>query len=319
MQYRRLGNAGIKVSELSLGAWTTFSDQVDEKTAISILRSAHDKGVNFFDNADTYAIGKAEQGMGKAIQGLPRETLVVSSKVFFPTMQGVNGRGLSRKHIIESIHASLKNLNLEYLDVYFCHRSDPETSVEEVVQTMDTLVRQGKILYWGTSCWEPALIVEAILFARQANLIAPVVEQPRYSMFAREDVEVKLAPICVKYGIGLTTFSPLYYGVLTGKYNDGIPQGSRLAREDLAWIRERVTPEMITKVRSLALIAQELGLTTGQLALAWLLRRSEVSSVITGASRVEQLEENLLAADACQKLTPEVIEKIEQVLNPAKL
>lgn len=318
MQYRRLGKAGIKVSELSLGAWINFGDQVDEKTTFAILRAAYEKGVNYFDNADTYANGKAEQVMGKAIQGLPRETLVISSKVFFPTMQGVNGSGLSRKHIMESIHASLKNLNLEYLDLYFCHRFDPQTSVEEVVQTMDILVRQGKILYWGTSCWEPSHIVEAILFARHAHLIAPVVEQQRYSMLAREDVEVKLAPLCHEYGLGLTTFSPLYYGVLTGKYNDGIPQDSRLAREDLAWIRERVTPEMIAKVRALSPIAKELGLTSGQLALAWLLRRPEVSSVITGASRLEQLEENLCAADACQKLTPEVIDKIEQVLTPAK-
>jgi len=315
MQYRRLGKAGIKVSELSLGAWTTFGDQLDQKSATAILRAAYEQGVNFFDNADTYANGKAEQVMGKAIQGLPRETLLISSKVFFPTMQGVNGRGLSRKHIVESIHASLRNLNLEYVDLYFCHRHDPETSVEEVVQTMDMLVRQGKVLYWGTSCWEPAQIVEAQFLAHQANLIAPVVEQPRYSMFAREDVEVKLTPLCHQYGLGLTTFSPLYYGVLTGKYNDGIPQGTRLAREEMAWIQERVKPAMIAKVRALTPIARELDLTTGQLALAWLLRRPEVSTVITGASRVEQLQENLLAANAQPKLTPDILEKIEQILT----
>ena len=260
MHYRRLGKTGIKVSELSLGSWVTFGSQVDEKTADELLHAAYDQGVNFFDNADTYADGKSELVMGKAIKGLPREALVISSKVFYPTMVGVNGRGLSRKHITESIHASLKRLKLDYVDLYFCHRFDPDTTIEEVVQTMDILVRQGKILYWGTSCWEPYQITQAILFANQNSLIAPVVEQPRYSMLAREDVEAKLAPLCREFGIGLTTFSPLFYGTLTGKYNEGIPQGSRLAREDMAWIRERVTPEIIAKVKLLMPIAQDLGL-----------------------------------------------------------
>jgi len=315
MHYRRLGNTGIKVSELSLGSWLTFGNQLDEKTAVDLLHSAYDQGVNFFDNADTYADGKAELVMGKAIQGLPREALVISSKVFYPTMTGVNGRGLSRKHITESIHASLKRLQLDYVDLYFCHRFDPDTTIEEVVQSMDMLVRQGKILYWGTSCWEPYQITQAILFANQNSLIAPVVEQPRYSMLTREDVELKLAPLCHEFGIGLTTFSPLFYGALTGKYNNGIPQGSRLAHEDTAWIRDRVTPEVIAKVKLLMTIAQGLGLTTAQLALAWLLRRKEVSSVITGASRVEQLIENLTAGEAADRLTDQVLEQIEAVLK----
>ena len=315
MHYRRLGNTGIKVSELSLGSWLTFGNQLDEKTAVDLLHSAYDQGVNFFDNADTYADGKAELVMGKAIQGLPREALVISSKVFYPTMTGVNGRGLSRKHITESIHASLKRLQLDYVDLYFCHRFDPDTTIEEVVQSMDMLVCQGKILYWGTSCWEPYQITQAILFANQNSLIAPVVEQPRYSMLTREDVELKLAPLCHEFGIGLTTFSPLFYGALTGKYNNGIPQGSRLAHEDTAWIRDRVTPEVIAKVKLLMTIAQGLGLTTAQLALAWLLRRKEVSSVITGASRVEQLIENLTAGEAADRLTDQVLEQIEAVLK----
>jgi voltage-dependent potassium channel beta subunit len=315
MHYRRLGKTGIKVSELSLGSWVTFGNQVNEKTADALLHAAYDNGVNFFDNADTYADGKSELVMGKAIQGLPREALVISSKVFYPTMLGVNGRGLSRKHITESIHASLKRLQLDYVDLYFCHRADPDTTIEEVVQSMDILVRQGKILYWGTSCWEPYQITQAILFADQNGMVAPVVEQPRYSMLAREDVEAKLAPLCHEFGIGLTTFSPLYYGALTGKYNDGIPQGSRLAREDMAWIRERVTPDIIARVKLLTPIARDLGLTTGQLALAWLLRRKEVSSVITGATRVEQLDENLCSADLVDKLTESVLEKIEAVLK----
>jgi len=315
MHYRRLGKTGIKVSELSLGSWLTFGNQVDEKTAVDLLHAAYDQGVNYFDNADTYADGKAELVMGKAIQGLPREALVISSKVFYPTMTGVNGRGLSRKHITESIHASLKHLQLDYVDLYFCHRFDPDTTIEEVVQSMDMLVRQGKILYWGTSCWEPYQITQAILFANQNSLIAPVVEQPRYSMLTREDVELKLAPLCHEFGIGLTTFSPLYYGALTGKYNNGIPKGSRLAHEDTAWIRDRVTPEVIAKVKLLMPIAQELGLTTAQLALAWLLRRKEVSSVITGASHVEQLIENLTAGEATDRLTDQVLEQIEAVLK----
>ena len=319
MHYRRLGRTGIKISELSLGTWVTFGDQIGEKEAIELLHAAYDQGVNFFDNADTYADGQAEVVMGKAIRDLPRQALVISSKVFFPTMPGINGRGLSRKHIMESIHASLKRLDQEYVDIYFCHRFDPDTSVEEVVQTMDILVRQGKVIYWGTSCWEPFQITQAIGYARENHLIAPVAEQPRYSMLAREDVEMKLAPLCREFGIGLTTFSPLYYGALTGKYNEGIPKGSRLEREDLNWIRERVTPEVIQKVRALLPIARALDLTTGQLALAWLLRRKEVSCVITGASRVEQLDENLAAAQAVEKLTNEVLEKIDQALGNAPI
>ena len=317
MHYRRLGETGIKVSELGLGSWVTFGDQVDEKLAKQLIHAAFDQGINFFDNADVYAEGQSEILMGKAIKDIPREELVISSKVFFPSMKGINGRGLSRKHLIESSHASLKRLGLEYLDIYFCHRFDPDTSVEEVVQSMDILIRQGKILYWGTSEWEPYQVTQAILFARQANLIGPVVEQPRYNMFMRERVEADLAPICKEFNIGLTTFSPLFYGILTGKYNDGIPQGSRLTLPDMARFKDRMTPEVLAKVRLLTPIAQELGLTTGQLALAWLLRRKEVSSVITGASRVEQLDENLLAANGVEKMTNDVQEKIEKVLANA--
>jgi len=320
MHYRRLGKTGIKVSELSLGAWVTFGNQVEEKKSIEIIRAAYEHGVNFFDNADTYADGKAELVMAKAIHGLSRPSLVISSKVFFPTMPGVNGRGLSRKHIMESVHASLKRLGLDYLDIYFCHRYDPDTTVEEVVQTMDVLVRQSKVLYWGTSEWEPYQVTEAILFARQSNLIGPVVEQSRYNMFMRDRVELHLTPICRDFGIGLTTFSPLFYGALTGKYNDGIPQGSRLSLQDMGWVKDRITPEIITKVRRLTPIAQELGITTGQMALAWLLRRKEVSSIITGATRVEQLDENLAAEDFVEKMNEDVFNKIEEVLanNPFK-
>ena len=213
MHYRRLGRSGIKVSEISLGAWVTFGNQISEKTASIWFISAYDQGVNFFDNADVYAKGKAEEVLGKAIADIPRETLVISSKVFFPTMEGVNGRGLSRKHIIESIHASLKRMELDYLDIYFCHRYDPDTTVQEVVQTMDMLVRQGKILYWGTSQWDTFHLIRAITFAKQNGLIPPMVEQPKYNLMHRKRVENDLAPICREYGIGLTTYSPLNQGI----------------------------------------------------------------------------------------------------------
>ena len=317
MHYRRLGRSGIKVSEISYGAWVTFGNQLSVEEARELIHAAYDHGINFFDNADVYARGQAEIIMGKAIAGIPREALVLSTKVFWPTMPGPNGRGLSRKHITESIHASLRRLNTDYVDIYYCHRFDPDTPVEEVVYTMNTLIQQGKILYWGTSEWTGAQITEAIGIARQYHLIPPVVEQPQYNMFHRRQVEVDLAPVAQKFGIGLTTWSPLYSGVLTGKYNDGIPEGSRASLENMAWIRDRITPEAIAKVRQLSALAADLGITTAQLAIAWLLRRKEVSSVITGASKLPQLEENLGAAEALPKLTNDVLEQIDAILDNA--
>lgn len=317
MHYRRLGRSGLKISELSLGAWVTFGDQINEKSASSLIHAAYEIGVNFFDNADMYANGEAETVMGKAIRDLPREALVLSSKVFGPTMPGPNGRGLSRKHIIESIHASLKRLGTEYLDLYFCHRFDPDTPLDEVVYSMDTLVRQGKILYWGTSEWRSWQITSAVHIAAQNHLAAPAMEQPQYNMFHRQRVEDELAPVCKEFGIGLTTWSPLYSGILTGKYNHGIPDGTRAAMENYGWIRDRITPERIVAVRQLSQIAADLGLSTAQLALAWLLRRKEVSSVITGATKLAQLKENLAAAEAVEKLTDGILEQIEQVLGNA--
>ncbi|MEJ5203494.1 MAG: aldo/keto reductase, partial [Anaerolineales bacterium] len=242
MHYRRLGRSGLKVSEISLGAWVTFGTQIDQNIASNLIHAAYDQGINFFDNADVYANGQAEIIMGKAIRDLPREALVISSKVFWPTMPGPNGRGLSRKHVVESLHASLKRLELDYLDLYFCHRFDPDTPVEEVVYTMDTLIRQGKILYWGTSEWEAAQIVQAYGVAQRYNLAPPTMEQPQYNMFHRKRVEIELSPICKEFGLGLTTWSPLYFGILSGKYNEGIPEGSRASLEDMAWIRDRITP-----------------------------------------------------------------------------
>jgi voltage-dependent potassium channel beta subunit len=307
MHYRRLGRTGIKVSEISLGAWVTFGAQISDKTSVELVKEAYDAGVNFFDNADVYAKGRAEEALGLAVKDIPRETLVISSKVFFPTFEGVNGRGLSRKHITESIHASLRRLGLDYLDIYYCHRHDPDTTVEEVVQTMDILVRQGKILYWGTSEWDVLHLTQAITYAHDNGLIPPAVEQPKYNLMNRSRVENDLAP--------LTTFSPLNNGILSGKYNDGIPEGSRATLEEMAWLQDRITPETTEKTKALTGIAGSLGATTAQLAIAWVLRRKDVSSVITGATSMEQLDENLASAELEDKLTDEVLDAIERVFN----
>ncbi len=315
MHYRRLGHSGLKVSEIALGSWVTFGSQVDEEVASDLLHAAFDAGINFFDNADMYADGLSEEVMGKAIKDLPRQALVLSSKVFWPTMPGPNGRGLSRKHIAESIHASLKRMDTDYLDLYFCHRFDPDTPIDEVVYTMDTLIRQGKILYWGTSEWRAWQIAEAVNIARIHHLAPPTMEQPQYNMFHRRRVEMELSPICREHGIGLTTWSPLYYGILTGKYNDGIPEGSRASLDSMAWIRDRITPERVTIVRELSQVADDLHVSMAQLALAWLLRRKEVSSVITGATNIRQLQDNLDSAEAVEKLSDDVLEHIEQVLG----
>ncbi len=315
MHYRRLGRSGLKVSEISLGAWVTFGGQVDEKRAAELIHAAYDLGINFFDNADVYADGLAETLMGRAIRDLPREGLVISSKVFGPTMPGPNGRGLSRKHVFESVHASLKRLNTDYLDLYFCHRYDPDTPLEEVVYTMDTLIRQGKILYWGTSEWRAWQIVAAWRIARENHLAPPVMEQPQYNMFHRARVEAELSAICREYGIGLTTWSPLYFGLLTGKYNQGVPADSRAAQPGYEWMQDHLTPERIGIVRQLSDLAAELGMTTAQLAIAWLLRRKEVSSVITGATRVEQLQENVQAGELHHRLDEETLDRIEQILG----
>ena len=313
MHYRRLGRSGLKVSEISLGAWVTFGGQVDETKASELIHAAYDQGINFFDNADMYAAGQAETLMGKAIHDLQRETLVISSKVFWPTMPGPNGRGLSRKHLLESVNASLRRLAVEYIDLYFCHRYDPDTPMEEIVFSMNDLIHQGKILYWGTSEWEPHQIMEAVGVARSLNLVGPSMEQPRYNLLHRKRVENFLSPICRDQGIGLTTFSPLEQGILSGKYNDGIPTGSRATLDSMAWIRDRITPDKVAIVRQLTVLANELGCTPSQLAIAWILRRKEVSSVITGATSLEQLDENLGAANFEEQMSDDILERIEKI------
>jgi len=315
MHYRRLGRSGLKVSEISLGAWITFGNQVDERLADQLIHAAYEQGINYFDNADVYANGQAEIMMGKAIRGLPREALVISSKVFWPTMPGPNGRGLSRKHIFEALHASLRRMGVEYLDLYYCHRYDPDTPIEEVVRSMDDLIRQGKILYWGTSEWEAAQIAQAYGVARQYHMQPPTMEQPEYNLFRRQRVENELASLCKDFGLGLITWSPLAGGILSGKYNDGIVEGSRASLADMGWMRDQITPARIAVTRQLTALAQEIGATTAQLAIAWLLRRKEVSSVISGASKPEQLDENLSALDVMDRLDDDLLEEIEKICD----
>jgi voltage-dependent potassium channel beta subunit len=315
MKYRAMGRTGLKLSEISLGAWITFGEQIDEATANEILHVAFDLGVNFFDNADVYAHGQAEVVMGRGIKDLPRESLVISSKVYWPTMDGPNGRGLSRKHIMESCHASLRRLETDYLDLYFCHRYDPETPLEEVVRAMDDLVHQGKVLYWGTSEWRAGQIANAYGIARQWGLYPPSVEQPQYNMFVRKLVEDEIAPTADNLGYGIVTWSPLRSGLLSGKYNDDRPEGARLSLERYEWLEDLLTEENLERVRLLSAVATDLGVSMAQLAIGWLLRLPQVTSVITGATSVSHIEENVKAWQVLELLTQDVSERIEAILE----
>ena len=317
MKYRRLGSAGIKLSELSLGAWVTYGGQVGEDATLKCMSRAYDLGVNFFDNAEAYAHGNAEVVMGNVIKklGWKRSDMVVSSKVFWGG-EGPNDRGLSRKHVYEACRRSLMRLQLDYLDLFFCHRPDPETPIEETVRAMDSLVRQGLILYWGTSEWGAADIMRAHAIARELGLTPPQMEQPQYNMLHRERVEKEYLPLYREIGLGTTTWSPLASGLLSGKYNDGIPPGTRGALENYGWLRERViTPANIAKVKALEPLAKEVGCTTAQLAIAWARRNENVSTVITGATRPEQVEENMKSLEFVPALTYDFMERVEKVLD----
>lgn len=313
MQYRRLGNAGMKVSKVALGGWINFGEgKVPEDDARRVVERAYELGVNFFDLADSYGNGEAEKQMGAILEQYPRHTLVISSKVFWPQSDDVNDRGLSRKHVMESIDKSLQRLGTDYVDIYFCHRPDPETPIEETARAMDDLIHQGKVLYWGTSMWSGAQITEAYEICERYGLYKPQVEQPQYSMLRRERVELEVLPAAEPRGIGLVTWSPLAMGMLTGKYDDGLPEDSRFANEP--WARERfLTEENVERVRRLEPIADELGVTRAQLALAWVLRHDAVSSVITGATKASQVEDNVGAAEVA--LSDDVVEGIEEVLG----
>lgn len=315
MQYRKLGGSGLKLSELSFGSWVTFNKQVDSGLAERMFGMCFDAGINFFDNAEGYEAGESEIVMGKALKSLgrPRDSYCVSSKVFFgataspmPTQQG-----LSRKHVTEACHQALARLGVDYLDLYFCHRADPDTPIGETVWAMHNLITQGKILYWGTSEWAADEIIEAHEFAEKNHLTPPTMEQPQYNLLDRKRFEVEYAPIFEKYKMGATIWSPLASGALTGKYLKGIPDGSRASLKGYEWLRETMVDSdrgqtRMKKVSELLPIAEELGTSLSKLAIAWCLLNKNVSSVILGASKVEQLEENLSAVDVVALLTDEV-------------
>jgi voltage-dependent potassium channel beta subunit len=316
MRYRSLGRSGLKVSALGLGGWTTFGDSLkDPAKAAAIIGCACDHGVNFFDMADAYARGQSEHVMGEALRRIPRHTLVLSSKVFRPMSDDVNDRGLSRKHIMDAIDKSLRRIGTDYLDIYFCHRDDPETPIEETVRAMDDLIHAGKVLYWGTSEWPVAKIEEALAIAG-TSFYPPQVEQSQYNLLSRGRVECELADLVLERGMGLTIWGPLASGLLTGKYDDGMPEGSRLSRLETQreeWYRD----ELLERVRRLKRIADDLGVTRAELALAWLLGRPGVSSVITGAVTVAQLETNLRAIDLSMSDT--VLAAVDAIFPPAQV
>lgn len=319
MNYRRLGKSGLQVSELSLGSWITFGKQIGNAISEKLMEVAYDAGVNFFDNAETYASGMSEEVMGNILKkkGWQRDTYILSSKVYF----GAGGklptqRGLHRKHVVEACEAALKRLKTEYLDLYFCHRPDKNTPIEETIWTMHQLILQGKIFYWGTSEWSAQEIMEAHMVAQRYNLIGPTMEQPQYNMLVRRKVEVEFSQLYKTMGLGTTIWSPLASGFLTGKYLDGQPKDTRLGMEELDWIvKKTMVEENFTRVNRLKKVADDLGISLPHLAIAWCLKNENVSSVILGASKVEQLEHNLKAASLLPLLTDEVIEAIEEALN----
>jgi len=320
MEYRRLGRSGLKLSALSYGSWVTFKYQIDDEDALACMTAAYDAGINFFDNAEVYAAGESEKIMGRVLRkaGWGRDTFCVSSKAYWggdrPTQ-----RGLSRKHLHDACHAALKRLQLDYLDLFFCHRPDLQTPVEETVRAMHDLVRQGKVLYWGTSEWSAAQFQEAHGLARQHGLTPPTMEQPQYNMFVRDRFERDYHRLYAELGLGTTTWSPLASGVLTGKYRVGVPEGSRMSLPEYDWLRERIESdegrERIRQATELEKVAKRLGIPLAQLAIAWCLKNPDVSTVILGASNVRQLEENLGSLDAVALLTDEVMETIEGVLQ----
>lgn len=314
MEFRNLGRSGLKVSEVALGGWVTFGQSVNDDAMVrEIVTTAYDQGVNFFDQADVYARGRSEELMGAALRELPRHTLVISSKVYWPMSDDVNDQGLSRKHILESVGKSLKRLGTDYLDIYFAHRYDETVPMDEIVMAFDQVIRNGQALYWGTSMWPAARIAEAVEFARARGLHGPVTEQPEYSMIHRDRVEKDILPYTERAGVGLVVWSPLAMGLLTGKYDAGKPEGARLS-ENESFARDFLTDENIQKVRDLRPIADDLGITRAQLAVAWLLRHRGVSSVITGATKPQQIADTVKAAGV--KLDAGVVQRIEEILNP---
>lgn len=310
----------MQVSVLSFGSWITFGKQIGDNTADRLLSTAYEAGVNFFDNAEVYADGESETVMGHILKkkNWARSSYCVSSKVFFGYEdKKPNQTGLSRKHIIEGCHAALKRLQVDYIDLFFCHRPDKQTPIEETVWAMNTLLQQGKILYWGTSEWSAEEIMQAYLFAERYHLIGPTMEQPQYNMFERAKMEKEYLMLFRDFGLGTTIWSPLASGILTGKYNNSIPTDNRLHAEGMDWLKERVLSDhsRIDKVKRITKLASDLGTTTALLALAWTIRNPHVSTAIMGASKVEQLQENLKALDVLPLLTPKVMDKIDAILK----
>lgn len=319
MRYRRLGSSGLQVSELSLGSWLTFGKQIEEGTAEALMKMAYDNGVNFFDNAEIYARGESERVMGRILKKMewPRDTWTVSSKVFF----GSGGKlptqvGLHRKHVVEACNAALQRLQVDHIDLYFCHRPDPMTPIEETVWTMHSLIMRGKVMYWGTSEWSRDEVAQAHAIAEKHHLIGPVMEQPQYNLFHREKVEKEFAPLYGAVGLGTTIWSPLASGVLSGKHTADGDKSSRLRMAGLDWLREReLTETRLDKVKDIKAIAEGIGLSLPVFAIAWCLKNPHVSTVILGASKTAQLEENLKAVEAQDLLTAEVLGRVDAVLG----
>jgi voltage-dependent potassium channel beta subunit len=322
MEYRHLGRAGIRISELSFGSWVTFHNQVDIKAAMECMSAAYDAGVNFFDNAEVYAGGKSEEVMGAALKklGWRRSSYLVSTKFYWGLNDGVNEKStLNRKRLIEGINGSLQRLQLDYVDLIFCHRPDPTTPIEETVWAMHNIVEWGKAMYWGTSEWAASEIVQAIEIAEKHHLHKPVMEQPQYNLFERARFENDYIRLYKEYGYGSTIWSPLASGLLTGKYSNGIPKDSRGALKGYTWLKDKLTnQDNLAKVRALEPIAKELDCTLAQLSLAWCLKNPFVSTVITGASRAEQVHENMKAIEVAPKLTPEILERIDKIFGIEK-
>ena len=320
MEYRRLGSAGVKVSALSLGSWVTYGSQVDIDASAAMLKAAYDQGVNFFDNAEAYAGGKSEEIMGAALKklGLRRSSYLVSTKFYWGLNDGPNEKNtLNRKYLMQAIDGSLARFGLDYVDLVFCHRPDPNTPMEEVVWAMNDIVASGKALYWGTSEWSAEEIRQAWEIADRRNLRKPQMEQPQYNLLFRDRVEKEYQRLYGDIGLGLTTWSPLASGILSGKYAKGIPAGSRLSLPGYEWLKDRFPQEVLSSAAALEPIARDLGATPSQLAIAWCLRNPHVSTVITGASRLEQLQENLKALEFVPKLTQPVLDSIHKALAPA--
>lgn len=321
MEYRIMGKTGLQLSVLSYGSWVTFAKQIDDGISDRLMGIAYDNGINFFDNAEIYSRGESEKMMGRVLKSKnwDRTSYTVSSKAFFGwrgEANKPNQTGLSRKHLTEACHEALGRLQVDYLDLFYCHRPDKNTPIEEVVRTMNTLIEQGKILYWGTSEWSAAEIMEAHMIARELRLIGPQVEQPEYNLFKRQKMEVDYYTIFKNVGMGTTIWSPLASGLLTGKYNDGVPEGSRLALEGFEWLKDRtLSDEKIGRVRNLGNLAKELGTSLATLSIAWCIRNNNVTTAILGATKEEQLLENLKALDVLPKLTDEVMTKIDEIMG----